>query len=227
MQIQQLNNDNQYLQEETSQETYQNENYREHDNDGRKQQQPNSSPETRNFRNETQQYSKQEVIVQQQQDNEERQQQYRTEQRRQHHEKRQDRSQKINGINNNGPRIQQTLPQYDTTPKRKNDTWGASINNLPPTIFCIYFQNINGLQLRTKESKWLTHLKLMKENGISISGLAETNTNWHQKHTKKEMSHSTQSIFTNYSLAFSENRFNPSNRNHYLPGGCLHRPLDQ
>jgi hypothetical protein len=31
--------------------------------------------------------------------------------------------------------IQQTLQQYDTTPNKKNESWGASINNLPPTNF--------------------------------------------------------------------------------------------
>jgi hypothetical protein len=44
-------------------------------------------------------------------------------------------------------RIQQRIPQYDMTPNRKYEAWGASINNLTTTIFRIYFQSINGLQL--------------------------------------------------------------------------------
>jgi hypothetical protein len=44
------------------------------------------------------------------------------------------------------PMIQQVLPQYDTTPPRRNEAWGSSINNLPPSIFRIYFQNINGVK---------------------------------------------------------------------------------
>jgi hypothetical protein len=47
--------------------------------------------------------------------------------------------------------IQQTIPQYDTTPNKRNEAWGASINRLPPTTFRIYFQNINGLQFKPKQ----------------------------------------------------------------------------
>jgi hypothetical protein len=72
----------------------------------------------------------------------------------------------------------------------------------------------------------MTHLEFMKEKGISISGSAETNTNWQQKHIKKDMSNSTQSSFTNYSIAFLENWFNPPNRNHHLPGGCMQLSTD-
>jgi hypothetical protein len=64
-------------------------------------------------------------------------------------------------------------------------------------------------------------MKYMKDKGITISGFAETNTNWHSKNIKKQLSNETQSVFTTYSLAYSENRFNPPNISHYLPGGCL------
>jgi hypothetical protein len=71
------------------------------------------------------------------------------------------------------------MPQYDTTPNRKNEAWGVSINNSPPTSFRIYFQNINGLQFKSSQSKWQPHLHYMRDKGISISGLAEANTNWY------------------------------------------------
>jgi hypothetical protein len=82
--------------------------------------------------------------------------------------------------------MQQCMQQYDTTPTKKNESWGASINSTPPTTFRIYFQNVNGLQLRTTESKWKNHLEYMQEKGISISGLAETNTNWKHKNIKNQ-----------------------------------------
>jgi hypothetical protein len=118
--------------------------------------------------------------MQLQYDNEER-----LEQQQQQQESRQDMRQETNSSNTNNTRIPQTFPQYDTTPNRKNEAWGASINNLPPTIFQLYFQNINGLQLQTTDPKWATHLEYMKEKGISISGLAETNTIWQHKNIKK------------------------------------------
>jgi hypothetical protein len=61
----------------------------------------------------------------------------------------------------------------------------------------------------------------LHEKGILISGFAETITNWHHKNIKQNLSIATQSVFNNYSLAFSENRFNPPNHSRYLPGGCL------
>jgi exonuclease III len=61
----------------------------------------------------------------------------------------------------------------------------------------------------------------MKEKGISISGFAETNTNWYHKSIKKQISQETQKIFDNYSLTFSDNQLNPPDRSSYLPGGCL------
>jgi hypothetical protein len=51
-------------------------------------------------------------------------------------------------------RIQQTIPQDDMTPNKKNEARGASITNMPPTTFRIYFQNINGLQLQTTQTRW-------------------------------------------------------------------------
>jgi hypothetical protein len=116
---------------------------------------------------------------------------------------------------------QQTIPQYDTTPNRRNEAWGLSINNLPPTIFRVYFQNINGRQFRTNKSRWQPHLQCMKDKGITISGFAKTNTNWYYKHIKRQISSKPQAVFDNYSIAFSENRFNPPDRSSYLPGECL------
>jgi hypothetical protein len=67
--------------------------------------------------------------------------------------------------------IQQLLPQYDTTPNKINEAWGASIHKLPPTTFRIYFQNINGLQLQSHQSKWQAHLEFMKKKGSRSQGL--------------------------------------------------------
>jgi hypothetical protein len=117
--------------------------------------------------------------------------------------------------------IQQMIPQYDTTPNRSNEAWGASINNKPSNTFRIYFQNINGLQLRTNKSKYQPHLSYMRETEISISGFAETNTNWNYKNIKKQISAHTKTAYDNYSIAFTNNTFNPPDRSPYLPGGCL------
>jgi hypothetical protein len=117
--------------------------------------------------------------------------------------------------------IQQTIPQYDTHPVGRNEAWGASINNLPPTTFRVFFQNINGLQFKTNNSKWQPHLNYMKEKGIAISGLAETNSNWHHKYLTKNIITSASSVFNNVSVAFTDSSFNPPDRSSYLPGGCL------
>jgi hypothetical protein len=61
----------------------------------------------------------------------------------------------------------------------------------------------------------------MHEKGISITGLAETNTNWKYKQIKKRILASTNSMYENYSIAFTDNQFNPPERSPYLPGGCL------
>jgi hypothetical protein len=127
-------------------------------------------------------------------------------------------------INNNPgvtTTIQQILPQYDTAPVRRNEAWGASINNLPPTTFRLYFQNINGLQYKMTNYKWQPHLDYMKDKGIYISGLAETNTNWQYRHLKKEVKSNANNIFHNSSVVVSDNSFNRPDRSNYLPGGCL------
>jgi hypothetical protein len=61
----------------------------------------------------------------------------------------------------------------------------------------------------------------MKEKGISITGFAETNTNWHYRKIKKQIKSATQKQFENSSISFSDYRFNPPERSLYLPGGCL------
>jgi hypothetical protein len=66
--------------------------------------------------------------------------------------------------------IQQLLPQYNNNTHKHNEAWGVSINNIPPTTFRIYFQNTNGLQYKTSQSRWKTHLEYMQEKGITISG---------------------------------------------------------
>jgi hypothetical protein len=106
-------------------------------------------------------------------------------------------------------------------PNKRNESWGASINNLPPTTFRIYFQNINGLQVQMSQNKWKAHLDFMKEKGIAMTRFAKTNTNWNFKNIKKQISATAQSVFEFSSVAFSENRFNPPSRSPYLPGGCL------
>jgi hypothetical protein len=119
------------------------------------------------------------------------------------------------------------LLQYNGSPSRWKEAWGASTNNIPPLLFLIYFQNINGLQFKSNQSKLKPHLHYMKDKGISISSLAETYTNWHYKNIKKQISTTTNSIFKNFSLAFvTDNRFNPPDRSPYLPGGCLQRCTD-
>jgi hypothetical protein len=61
----------------------------------------------------------------------------------------------------------------------------------------------------------------MKEKGISILGLAETNTNWHHRKIKKKVMFATQKLFENSSISFSDNHFDPPDRPLYLPGGGL------
>jgi hypothetical protein len=107
------------------------------------------------------------------------------------------------------PTIQQLIPQYESNMHKHNEAWGASINNIRLTTFRIYFQNINGLEYKTNQSKWEPHLQYMQEKGIKISGLAETNTNWNHKHIKKQILASTNHIYDNYSIAFTDNQFNP------------------
>jgi hypothetical protein len=98
--------------------------------------------------------------------------------------------------------IQQTMNQYSSNPAKSNESWGASINNLAPTIFRIYFQNINGLQYKTTNSRWQPHLDYMKDKGISISGLAETNSSWHHKHFTRQIRAKASNAFKNSSVVF-------------------------
>jgi hypothetical protein len=113
--------------------------------------------------------------------------------------------------------IQHILNQYDSSPVKRNESWGASINNVPPTVFGIYFQNINGLQHKTSNSRWQPHLEYMKQKGISISGLAETNSNWHHKNLTRQIRVNARNVFNNSSVVFAENSFNPPDRSAYLP----------
>jgi hypothetical protein len=72
----------------------------------------------------------------------------------------------------NPRRIQQTLPQYDSTPNKWNDAWGAAIKNLPPTNFRIYFQTINGIQFKSKQlSKWHPHLQYIRKTAYQSQAL--------------------------------------------------------
>jgi exonuclease III len=45
--------------------------------------------------------------------------------------------------------------------------------------------------------------------------------NWNHKYTKKQILASTKHAYDNYSIAFTDNQFNPPKRSSYLPGGCL------
>jgi hypothetical protein len=94
------------------------------------------------------------------------------------------------------------------------------------TSFRIYFQNINGLQHYTTNSHWKPHCDFMLDNGINISGLAETNSNWHHKQLKKDIKATGISVFSNSSIAFSDNDFNPPDGSAYLPGGCTQISTD-
>jgi hypothetical protein len=61
----------------------------------------------------------------------------------------------------------------------------------------------------------------MQEKGITITGFSETKTNWHYKNIKKHITSTSQTIFPQSSIAFSDNRFNPPNGSSYLPCGCM------
>jgi hypothetical protein len=61
----------------------------------------------------------------------------------------------------------------------------------------------------------------MKNKGISISGLAETNSNWHHKQLTRHIRANASNVFHNASVVFSENSFNPPDQASYLPGGTL------
>jgi hypothetical protein len=70
----------------------------------------------------------------------------------------------------------------------------------------------------------------MTQTSISISGLAETNTNWSTNQTKQVVQRQSKQFFPNSSLAFSNNRFQTTNLplhassktdSYYQPGGCL------
>jgi hypothetical protein len=70
----------------------------------------------------------------------------------------------------------------------------------------------------------------MTQTGIAISGLAETNTNWANNHTKQSIQRQSKRFFSNSSIVFSNNRFQPTNLpshapsknvSNYQPGGCL------
>jgi hypothetical protein len=118
--------------------------------------------------------------------------------------------------------IQQRIPQYNTIiPPKRNEAWGASINSFPNTIFRLYFQNINRMQHTTTHSRWQPHCEYMKDTGIDISGLAETNSNWHHKQLTKNIKATANSVFSHSSKVFLDNAFNPPDRSAYLPGGCM------
>jgi hypothetical protein len=104
------------------------------------------------------------------------------------------------------------MNQYDRNPVN-NESWGASINNLPPTIFLIYFQNVNGLQYKTTNSRWQPHLDFMKE-------IKEYHLVVH-KHLTRQIRANACNIFKTASVVFSKNSFNPPDWSHYLPGGTL------
>jgi hypothetical protein len=61
----------------------------------------------------------------------------------------------------------------------------------------------------------------MQETGITISGLAKTNTNWHHNNIKKTITSTISEIFPHYSVVFSANHFHPPDPSPYLPGGCM------
>jgi hypothetical protein len=80
---------------------------------------------------------------------------------------------------------------------------------------------MNELQFTTNQTKWKPHLEYMKEKGITITGFSETNTNWHFKNIKKHVTATSQTIFPQSSIAFSDNCFNPPDSSSHLPGGCM------
>jgi hypothetical protein len=123
--------------------------------------------------------------------------------------------------NTRRPLLQQILQQYDSSPSKKNKSWGACINKLPPTTFHIYFQNTYELQYKSHQTKLQPHLDFMKEKDIAISGFAKTNTNWHFKQIKKQITATCQETVPFHSVAFSDNHFNPPDRSSYLLGNWL------
>jgi hypothetical protein len=61
----------------------------------------------------------------------------------------------------------------------------------------------------------------MQDKGIHISGLAETNTDWHYRNIKQHITKKIQQSFAKCSVAFSANRFHPPDPSPYPPGGCM------
>jgi hypothetical protein len=119
-------------------------------------------------------------------------------------------------------RTHQIIQQYNDDLPVNNDTWGGSMTTPDPKAIRIFFQNINGLKFTTPASRLRHHLQYMKDTGVTISGMAETNTNWHYSNITKHITANIQQYFPNSSVAFSANRFHPADMSPYLPGGCMH-----
>jgi hypothetical protein len=85
----------------------------------------------------------------------------------------------------------------------------------------IFFQNINGLRFSNHTNRWQQHLEMMKERVISISGLAETNTNWKFRDIVKRITQGARTMFPNSVTTLSSNQFQPPTPSAYQPGGCL------
>jgi hypothetical protein len=126
----------------------------------------------------------------------------------------------------NPPLIRQRIPQFNTTPPKCNEAWGASIKTPLQTSFRIYFQNIDGLQHYTMNSRGKPHCDFMLDKGINISRFAETYSNWHHKQLKEDIKATGISVLSNSSYRFSDNEFNPPDRSAYLPGGCIQMCTD-
>jgi hypothetical protein len=58
---------------------------------------------------------------------------------------------------------------------------------------------------------------IMTKTGISISGLAETNTNWSNNLNKHTIQRQSKRFFANSSLSFSNNHFQPMNLPSHAP----------
>ena len=113
------------------------------------------------------------------------------------------------------------IQQHILKKPKENDTWGASMDTHNQDSIRIYFQNINGLLMGTKEERWTEHLDNMKKAGCDIFGLAEPNTNWNSKNIRKIINIIANEKFNNITTNLSENRFQPNSKSSFLPGGTL------
>lgn len=107
-----------------------------------------------------------------------------------------------------------------TFTKEENKLWGDTIDVKCMDTTRIYFQNINGIQVKKGQAeKWKATVETLSDAAIDIAGFAETNTNWAKKTLKKQMSSIIRKKFKQVNMTTSRNDVvTPSS---YLPGGIM------